>query len=306
MKPILTPCSFSNFSWKRLRISITGAMFTSLNVVRMALVDCDCSRRSATRARRRLIGTRCSGRSPQVAAPAARRPAAAAASPARRAGAALARRRGGAWRPAPPATAAEHVALGHAAVLAGAGHRAGGQLVVGHQLGGGRHGDVALGRRPRRRDRGRHAGRRAGRRLRRRHALICSAPSRLLAFGVDLRDHLARRRQLSPSALTISASTPAAGRRHFEHDLVGLDLDQDLVDRDGLAGLLLPLQQGRFGHRLGQLRNLDFNDGHFLSCLRVRARVRERRVLHLVSTKPLSLPKACSSSAFCCSWCRCA
>ena len=64
MKPILTPCSFSNFSWKRLRISITGAMFTSLNVVRIALVDCDCSSRSAMRARRRLIGTRCSGRSP--------------------------------------------------------------------------------------------------------------------------------------------------------------------------------------------------------------------------------------------------
>ena len=40
-------------------------MFTSLKVVRMALVDCDCSRRSATRARRRLIGTRCSGRSPK-------------------------------------------------------------------------------------------------------------------------------------------------------------------------------------------------------------------------------------------------
>ncbi len=38
-------------------------MFTSLNVVRMALVGCDCSRRSAMRARRRVIGTRCSGRS---------------------------------------------------------------------------------------------------------------------------------------------------------------------------------------------------------------------------------------------------
>jgi hypothetical protein len=47
-------------------------MFTSLNVVRMALLACDCSRRSATRARRRDIGTRCSGRSPsghQVTAP---------------------------------------------------------------------------------------------------------------------------------------------------------------------------------------------------------------------------------------------
>ena len=65
MKPIFTPCSFSNFSWKRLRISITGAMLISLNVVRMALVDCDCSKRSATRARKRLMGTRCSGRSPK-------------------------------------------------------------------------------------------------------------------------------------------------------------------------------------------------------------------------------------------------
>ena len=39
-------------------------MLTSLNVVRMAAVDCDCSRRSATRWRRRDIGTRCSGRDP--------------------------------------------------------------------------------------------------------------------------------------------------------------------------------------------------------------------------------------------------
>jgi hypothetical protein len=42
-------------------------MFTSLKVVRMALVDCDCTRRSATRARRRDIGTRCSGRSATMA-----------------------------------------------------------------------------------------------------------------------------------------------------------------------------------------------------------------------------------------------
>src|SRR5512146_2931914 len=40
-------------------------MFTSLNVVRMAAVDCDCTRRSATRWRRRDIGTRCSVRDPE-------------------------------------------------------------------------------------------------------------------------------------------------------------------------------------------------------------------------------------------------
>ena len=68
MKPSLTPCSFSNFSWKRLRMSMTGAMFTSLKVVRMALLACDCSRRSAMRARRRVMATRSSGRSPRSGA----------------------------------------------------------------------------------------------------------------------------------------------------------------------------------------------------------------------------------------------
>src|SRR5215469_11452023 len=41
-------------------------MLTSLNVVRIAAVDCDWTRRSATRCRRRDIGTRCSGRFPSV------------------------------------------------------------------------------------------------------------------------------------------------------------------------------------------------------------------------------------------------
>ena len=69
-----------------------------------------------------------------------------------------------------------------------------------------------------------------------------------------------------PSVSTSSASTPPTGRRHFEHDLVGFDLDQDLVHRHGVAGLLLPLQQGGLGHRFGQLRNLDFYDCHEFSC----------------------------------------
>src|SRR5262252_3361180 len=41
-------------------------MFTSLKVVRIAAVACDCTRRSATRSRRRDIGTRCSGRPPRL------------------------------------------------------------------------------------------------------------------------------------------------------------------------------------------------------------------------------------------------
>src|SRR3546814_20249981 len=39
-----------------------ACMLASLNVVRIAFSDWDCNRRSATRARRRLMGTRCSGR----------------------------------------------------------------------------------------------------------------------------------------------------------------------------------------------------------------------------------------------------
>src|SRR5262245_58228193 len=39
-------------------------MLTSLKVVRMAAVDCDWMRRSATRWRRRVMGTRCSAREP--------------------------------------------------------------------------------------------------------------------------------------------------------------------------------------------------------------------------------------------------
>src|SRR6266446_5072427 len=66
MKPRRTPCSFSKRSWYFFLSSITGCILTSLNVVRMAAVDCDCTRRSAMRARKRLIGTRCSGRFPRM------------------------------------------------------------------------------------------------------------------------------------------------------------------------------------------------------------------------------------------------
>jgi hypothetical protein len=54
-------------------------------------------------------------------------------------------------------------------------------------------------------------------------------------------------------------------RRHFEDDLVGLNFDQDLVGRDGLSRLLLPLQHRGFSHRFGQLRYFDFDDCHFNS-----------------------------------------
>ena len=64
IKPSFTPCSFSNLSLYLARKSITGFILTSLNVVKIAFSCCDANKRSATRARKRLIGTRSSGRAP--------------------------------------------------------------------------------------------------------------------------------------------------------------------------------------------------------------------------------------------------
>jgi hypothetical protein len=98
----------------------------------------------------------------------------------------------------------------------------------------------------------------------------------------------------------------AGGRRgHFEHHLVGLDLDQDLIHGHGITGLLLPRQQGGFGHGFGQLRNLDFYDRHdnllVNKCIGANAGPAPGAAgvgLYLVSTKPLSLPKACPAAPF--------
>ena len=58
MKPSRAPCSFSNRSLYFARSALTAPRSTSLNVVSIAAVDCACTRRSAMRARSRVIGTR--------------------------------------------------------------------------------------------------------------------------------------------------------------------------------------------------------------------------------------------------------
>jgi hypothetical protein len=67
--------------------------------------------------------------------------------------------------------------------------------------------------------------------------------------------------------LTISTSTPAPGDGHFENDLVGFDIDQDLIARNGFANLLFPGSQRAFGDGLGQLGNLNFDNAHSDSTL---------------------------------------
>ena len=149
---------------------------------------------------------------------------------------------------------AEHVALGHAAVLAGAGDLSGREPGVGHQLRRGGHRDAC---------------RRRTLPLSARPAAAAGAARRrgAFAFRIDRRDDFARHDR-SAIALDDLAERPARRRRHFQHDLVGLDLDQDLVARQRVAGLLLPLQQRGFGDRFRQLRYLDFNDCHVSSWLR--------------------------------------
>src|ERR1700722_11473326 len=50
-------------------------------------------------------------------------------------------------------------------------------------------------------------------------------------------------------------------RRDFDSDLVGFKLDQGLIDRNGLAGLLEPTADGGFGHGFAERRNANFSHG---------------------------------------------
>jgi hypothetical protein len=66
---------------------------------------------------------------------------------------------------------------------------------------------------------------------------------------------------VSSSSALISSSVPAIGRRDLGVDLVGGDLEQRLVDLDGVADLLQPAGDGAFGDALAQLRKCDVS-GH--------------------------------------------
>ncbi len=156
----------------------------------------------------------------------------------------------------------QHIALGHSTVFATARHRAGGQIVVGQQLGGSGHGHAGLGLRCCRCGSG---DRRCGG-----HSCWCrrgsGGRSAGHGSGVDARDELIGRHG-GTVALQDFHQHASGGRGTLQHHLVGFDLDQDLIDRDGFAGFFLPLQQGGLGHRLGELRNFDFYDCHVSSTL---------------------------------------
>jgi hypothetical protein len=67
-----------------------------------------------------------------------------------------------------------------------------------------------------------------------------------LGGGIDARNHLTRNYRL-PVSLDNFNQHATIRCRQFEDDLVGLDVDQVFIPRDGFAGLLVPGNQGRFG-----------------------------------------------------------
>src|ERR1700738_2947042 len=55
------------------------------------------------------------------------------------------------------------------------------------------------------------------------------------------------------------AERTGRGRRDLDRDLVGLEFNQRLIDRDGIAGLLEPAADGGLGHGFAECRNANFS-----------------------------------------------
>ncbi|MGY4304685.1 hypothetical protein ACVIJ6_001928 [Bradyrhizobium sp. USDA 4369] len=149
----------------------------------------------------------------------------------------------------------QHVALGDAAVLAGAGNGGGIDAALGRELayrgrlrriGGkrlGRGGSCSRGccggLRGSRGSRGGLGG----------HSAIIDLAeqradgNRLAVLGDDLAERAGRR------------------SRHLDRHLVGFELDERLVDRHGVAGLLEPAADGGFGDGFTERRNANFSHG---------------------------------------------
>ena len=177
------------------------------------------------------------------------------------------RRRGGAL------DRRQHVALGDAAVLAGARD--------------GRGIDAAFGRELAHRRRERHVGPTLSARRRPWAVRAAAAPRPRRRSGSPSRSsgragRSARRAvgggrarafliwpssaptaTVSPSLAAIVAQHAGGRRRHLDRHLVGFELDQRLVDRDRIARLLEPLADGRLGHELAERRHADFSHGGF-------------------------------------------
>jgi hypothetical protein len=87
-----------------------------------------------------------------------------------------------------------------------------------------------------------------------------------LGFGIDAGDQFARNNSITVGLDDLNQHA-GTRRRNFQDDLVGFDVDQVFVARNGFADFLFPGRQGAFGDGLGKLGNLDFNNAHSDSTL---------------------------------------
>src|SRR6185312_13106792 len=237
MKPSLMPWVFSNCSPTCLRIATTFERLTSLNEVSIAMEFFDCISRSAMRARMRVIGTRSSGRVPGVAARAAGTGAAAGEPPWEK----LTRSSLVTRPPRPVPGTCEASMFSSVATRRPAGERpsfalaAAGAGLAGSALAGAAGFLVGRGRLRRFRDR----------------AFLEDADHVLAVDGVA-------------GAVADFLQHAVGGSRHFQHHLVGFEVDQVFIALHRVARLLVPGGDGGIADGFGQYRNLDF-DRHDLS-----------------------------------------
>jgi len=78
-------------------------------------------------------------------------------------------------------------------------------------------------------------------------------------FGVDAGDQFAGGDGFAV-ALDDFDQHAGGGRRGFEHDLIGFDVDEVFVARDRFAGLFVPGHQRGFRYGFGQRRHFDFDE----------------------------------------------
>jgi len=97
--------------------------------------------------------------------------------------------------------------------------------------------------------------RRRRRGLGRRGSRLGGGPRRAI---IDLSEQRADRDGLTILGNDI-AERARGRRRDFDRDLVGLELDQGLIHRHGIAGLLEPAANGGLGHGFAERRNTNFS-----------------------------------------------
>ena len=136
-------------------------------------------------------------------------------------------------------------------------------------------------------------------------------PSRAAGAGaapagafLDLAEHRADRDGFA--VLGGDLAEHAGGRRrHFDRHLVGLELDQRLVDRDRVARLLEPFADGRLGHRFAERRHANLSHGLDSSFAVARTTEDGINGKAAICRPPSVVRYPSASSRNCLSWARC-